>query len=352
MWKVNHDDMAGDITIHYDVYLDTKPNPENIVSSGQMDNSYRPVDPLVNGQTYYWKVYPYLNNVKGTCLSGVWRFTVDLDFNYEINLVSEYAQLSLKENDFKSFELHISNKGTQPDTIKLTAESEFLEDINFNTTEVLLPRNDKGFASLSIYIPEGTEPGTYTITIKAVSEGARIQGQEISDETVVIVRVLDTQTDVWDEDIIRLFSILIILIIILNIALAFSFILVRRNRKDKDKFRTMYYIQKYSRNKRLRNRTENNQLEIKRTLPVEEAERAMTQKLIEESREKEFDYTIPERMAILKYLKNTGKITERQYTRGLVSIRSWATVSVDRTGKNQVDPTVEVTVRSVKKRDQ
>jgi hypothetical protein len=190
---------------------------------------------------------------------------------------------------------------------------------------------------LSIFIPEDTEPGTYTIRIRAVSEGARIQGQEITDESVVIVRVLDTQTESWDEDTLKLLSILVILIIILNVALAFSFFMVRRNKKDKEKFRTMYYIQKYSKNKRLINKTDNNQLEIKRTLPVEEAERAMKLKFLENNKDVDFDYTIPERMAILKYLRNTDKITERQYQRGLLSIRSWATVSDKENGRDRPD---------------
>jgi len=325
MWKVAYEG-KGEQTIHYDVYLDTVPNPSRIVSAGQMENTYRPIYPLDNGMTYYWKVIPYLNNVKGTCLSGVWRFKIDLDFNYEINLASEYVQLSLVKNDFKSIELSISNKGTQPDTIRLSVESEHLKDINFNTTEVILPRNDKGYSSLSIYIPPNTDPGTYSIRVRAVSEGARIQGQDVSDEVVIVVKVQDSKAEAWDKELVSLLSVLIILIIILNLALAFSFILVRRNKKDMEKFRTLYYVQKYSKKKRLRNKTDGGGLEINRTLPVLETQRVMDMKQMDESEDTEFNYTIPERMAILKYLRKTGKITERQYHRGLLSIRSWAKV--------------------------
>ncbi|UCH89143.1 MAG: FG-GAP repeat protein, partial [Thermoplasmata archaeon] len=180
MWTGDYEGTSS-VILSYDVYLDSNPNPVKIVSASQLESSFTPLFPLKNGQTYYWKIIPSVNGIKGKCESGVWMFKIDLNFSYEINLNSDYSRIKIEQGDFKSIGLYISNKGNQPDTIKLTLHSDDLDEITLNSTNVLLPRTEQGLATLSIHIPKDMKTGTYTITITAVSEGARVQGQDVND---------------------------------------------------------------------------------------------------------------------------------------------------------------------------
>jgi hypothetical protein len=71
--RENYDN--NDVT--YNVYFDDEYPPQDIIKQNYTDTKLI-VDELENGETYYWTVIPRLNNINGTCLSGVWSFTVDI----------------------------------------------------------------------------------------------------------------------------------------------------------------------------------------------------------------------------------------------------------------------------------
>ncbi len=75
--------------ITYDIYFDTNPNPIKLIGEKINDTKYF-LNYLKNGKTYYWKVVPYLDNLRGNCSSGVWNFKIELD------------HLPTNENDNKS----------------------------------------------------------------------------------------------------------------------------------------------------------------------------------------------------------------------------------------------------------
>jgi hypothetical protein len=326
MWKVEYEGL-NPVTISYDVYLETNPNPKKIVSASQLENSYKPFYPLTNGLNYYWKVIPYANGVKGTCISGVWNFKVDLNFTYEISIRSEYSKVIIEHDDFKNVDLFISNKGNNPDTIQLELISDDLNDITINTTLVILPRNDKGLATLSIHIPKELPVGTYYIKIRAVSEGAKIQGQLVSDEIEITVDVIESFEESETERMISIITTLSVIIIILNILLAFIFINDRRHRREKEHFKSMYYIQKYTRSGDTIIGLKGQQIQPRRTMKgaksSEPSENGKLQMMIEQSAQsrKHLSYSFEDRLAILKYLRNNNKISESQYRRGLINLK-------------------------------
>ena len=167
-----------------------------------------------------------------------------------------------------------------------------------------------------IHIPENVKKGTYIIKLKAVSEGAKAQGQDIYHEITLTIVVTESQKAQEKEELMKVISILAVILIILNVLIAFVFISLRRNRLEKERYRTLYFMQKFSKN-RLGKKDKN----FPKTKPLSSI--TYFKNLYEDS---EFDpdeqvYTANERIAILKYLRSTGKINEDQYEKGIKNIR-------------------------------
>jgi hypothetical protein len=64
-------------SIIFDIKLGTHNPPQDIIEK-DYNVTHLIVDQLENEQTYYWTVIPRLNNINGTCLSGIWAFSVDI----------------------------------------------------------------------------------------------------------------------------------------------------------------------------------------------------------------------------------------------------------------------------------
>jgi hypothetical protein len=63
--------------IVFDIKLRTQNPPQNIIKQNYTGTELS-IDDLENGQSYYWTVIPRLNNINGTCISGIWSFTVNM----------------------------------------------------------------------------------------------------------------------------------------------------------------------------------------------------------------------------------------------------------------------------------
>jgi hypothetical protein len=74
IWTRENSD-NNDVT--YNVYFDDEYPPQNIIEQDYTDTKLI-VDELKNGITYFWTVIPKLNNTNGTCISGIWSFTLDI----------------------------------------------------------------------------------------------------------------------------------------------------------------------------------------------------------------------------------------------------------------------------------
>ncbi len=75
-WETNFTEPS---MITYDVYLDTDPYPRTLVAKRITDTKYLLQD-LEDGGTYYWKVVPYLGDIRGNCTTGIYKFNIYLDF--------------------------------------------------------------------------------------------------------------------------------------------------------------------------------------------------------------------------------------------------------------------------------
>jgi len=90
-WEGNDDDLDP---LSYDIYLDTKADPETKVATGESDESYSTT--LKEGESYYWRVV--VSDGEEEVSSGVWSFTVekkddgdDDDDDFEIAGVNGYV---------------------------------------------------------------------------------------------------------------------------------------------------------------------------------------------------------------------------------------------------------------------
>jgi hypothetical protein len=63
--------------IEFDIKLGTQNPPQNVIEQDYTETKLI-VDELENGKTYYWTVIPRIDKLNGTCISGVWSFTIDI----------------------------------------------------------------------------------------------------------------------------------------------------------------------------------------------------------------------------------------------------------------------------------
>ncbi len=61
----------------FDLYLDDN-MPPNICIVENLSETYYFVENLDIDRTYYWTVIPKIGNLSGTCLSGIWSFSIDI----------------------------------------------------------------------------------------------------------------------------------------------------------------------------------------------------------------------------------------------------------------------------------
>jgi len=71
--------------VSYDIYFDTI-NPPAVNQTGIINTSLN-INDLSNSETYFWKVIPRIGTINGSCLSGIWSFTVDIP-KPSVNLIS------------------------------------------------------------------------------------------------------------------------------------------------------------------------------------------------------------------------------------------------------------------------
>ncbi len=71
-WRLENRNLEN---VTYDVYLDII-DPPGKLNQSDIINTSLILDNLINGVTYYWTVSPRIGSINGSCLSGVWTFTI------------------------------------------------------------------------------------------------------------------------------------------------------------------------------------------------------------------------------------------------------------------------------------
>ncbi len=234
-WELEDASMEGVI---YDVFFGNI-SPPGILKSNITTTTFI-VENLEDRKTYYWKIIPKIDDIEGTCSTGLWFFKVELIKDnevFKINITGPES-ISLNPGENKSIILTIQNLGTVEDMIKLELDAGKLSEyITLNDLSILtLNSNSIGKRTLEINLSEAAEPGNYEIIITAISINS---GEIERDNHKIIIEIkepIDTIPDESDQKSSKksanttLIILIIIVSIIIIIIVIFVTISKRKNR--------------------------------------------------------------------------------------------------------------------------
>ncbi len=191
-WKL---DYSGTEFITYSVTLDESPDPHTTIKAGLTSTEYTLENELVDGKTYYWEVEP----TNGVCLSGLFRFTIDLGFEpiYKVNLTTERDSVTIKQGESKVINLTVKNEGNSIDNFKIELSSDMSQsDITIEVTNGNLEPDSDSIVILSIDIPDDFTIGDYTITVTATSLSDITAKDEVNIDVKVVSEDFEPDYDV------------------------------------------------------------------------------------------------------------------------------------------------------------
>ncbi len=178
-------DYSGTEIITYSVAIDENPDPQTTIKTGLTTTEYILENELVDGKTYYWKVEPSI----GICLSGAFRFTIDLGFEpiYKVNLTAEQKTVTIKQGEYKDINITVTNEGNSIDNFKIEINSINLQSqTSVDKTNIQLDPDRDSIVKLTIDIPDDFTTGDYSITVTAVS----LVNINAQDEVTIDVKVV------------------------------------------------------------------------------------------------------------------------------------------------------------------
>ncbi len=231
--------------ITYILYFGNK-TPVSIYKNDLKNTSYY-MDGLVDGEEYYWYVLPKLDDILGTCDSGVWWFEIELTKDihlYELD-ISGPTSVSLYPGENKSIEFTIVNLGNKEDIIKLNLEAENLTNyISFHDYSLInLKSKQYTQRKLNLNISKNTKPGFYQIILTAISMNSGEKEKDIHILTLEIKEPIppepvesedkenETKRESFDLFLILLIAIIIIIILILTLIIIIT---KRKKHVEKD----------------------------------------------------------------------------------------------------------------------
>jgi hypothetical protein len=235
VWAVKY---SGFKTLSYHVYLDTSPD----FLHGYYESSnthFIPEFNLEQGETYYWKIVPWADDIKGI-ESPIWSFTVEYSDQpmFNLKLILEPNELDLRPGEMKFVKAVVTNLGNLNDSIKLsinfTLESEVSGSIYGYDSKLLAPIEQEDFL-VRFSTSKDAGKGKEIIYITAKSENAEDNGLVIEKKAQLIVNILgasgsDSGT-MRDEWINWIWLMIILFVILLSILLL---ILLRKKRETED----------------------------------------------------------------------------------------------------------------------
>ena len=226
----------------YNVFLDVLIEPENYTENYKL-SSYVPPYPLTPGATYFWKVIPIANTeqgkIQGKCESRIWSFSIETGsvHIYGVDLEFETSNLTVKQGEYVSINITVTNTGNAVDMINLDLDKGILDAnvaLEHEGTPLRLNINESMKLKLEILVSESTKAQNYTISITAISNGALSENQDISVEKSLQLNVIEKEIleekDQEEADLILWISILIILIILI---LAITLFIYKKKKKSK-----------------------------------------------------------------------------------------------------------------------
>ncbi|WP_455393139.1 DUF7948 domain-containing protein [[Eubacterium] cellulosolvens] len=190
-WTVVYE---GSETLFYNIYLDTKAEPEFIFPN-HPSTEFTPDLNLKDGLTYYWKVKPIAGNAEGP-ESETRSFSIDTtftpSFDFQLELSQNYVQLAPGEN--KTISAKVTNLAELADNILLNLSDLPTMGINiYIHTPILknIEKNSTGESQITILINPSAVKGEVPILIEAFSAKAAEYEQVVKKSAILTVMVLE-----------------------------------------------------------------------------------------------------------------------------------------------------------------
>jgi len=207
------------------------------------DKSYEFVEDLVDGETYYWIVIPFITeggiDSDGSCLSGVWSFIIDANFTikweFDIAVEHEAKDAEFEVGDHMNLTVIITNLGNSLDIYNLSIS----EDWNYTAIGSLdVADNATGDIKISIVLPLDITLGNHTLVITVTSTGNNTIETEMVSYAIIQPGGVNPHDDTNEtgggffSDIPMLW--IIIAIVVLFLIIVIIVIIVRRRNDDWD----------------------------------------------------------------------------------------------------------------------
>ena len=123
---------------------------------------------LINGETYYWFVIPRKGISEGRCISGIWKFTVDIDYERitNIHITTNTSEFKLNPGKNYNFTFTLLNDGNENESIMLDLDNGIFPGILDIQPEIfVLCPGEENLFQLRISVPEDINIENYSISI-------------------------------------------------------------------------------------------------------------------------------------------------------------------------------------------
>ncbi len=125
---------------------------------------------LIDGETYYWYVIPRKGISEGRCISGIWKFTVDFDYERitNISVITNTSEFNLNPGKNYNFTFTLTNNGNENESVTLDLESGIFQGtLDLQPKIFVLSPGEEVFFRLEISVPEYINVENYSISIVA-----------------------------------------------------------------------------------------------------------------------------------------------------------------------------------------
>jgi len=183
--------------LNFDVYIGNSVN--NLTKVATTKNETYLLLELKDNTTYYWKIIPWSENITGVSGSGVWNFTVRMDFvrTHGLKIKCELQYFNITLGSIGRFNFIITNMGNQPERVLLSIENWLLKSVVLNVSKLKLDPGEVGFFQLMISIDSSTVISDYDVVIIASLD--RAGDEEYTERHPIMVHVISENIIIQDE---------------------------------------------------------------------------------------------------------------------------------------------------------
>ncbi len=166
-------DIATDLTVHYDVYVDRASPPAHAMAVDYAGKNVTISKLLTDKGQYYWAVVPRVKAPNGAVLYGdpseTWAFKVDTGFvpDYTVLLDVDNSSLVVKRGSTIHVQLTVQNKGNVEGNVTLDLTSDLPASAFVYQNKVFLKPKTTSIIIMTITVPKDYAYGDHTTKITA-----------------------------------------------------------------------------------------------------------------------------------------------------------------------------------------